>query len=317
MRQFANSSEQSLLDLVNETNDSSLDLSEVSLDSPISNATAEKNTQVTLNGKGVFGGQSLAVNYARQDAKVVFGETPSVAVVTDGKTTTEIVQSVLHKLAMSSGVPVNETTVVGNYADNKAVLDFTKHFVLSGTLSFNVSSIVLTDLSTLVATKSTLDHFKAGETFTQDTSLDCILDLIDSTNSIKLDRTAITVGKPSAFGGTSDQPSDLVTITAKGDSEAYKNNFSFQYNRLNIEDLITAPVELNAVSNLNAFYAQATAGVIAPILQEQLGIPISPDQLRVRNIATVDDGFTATVSILDNYVLRSAGGITVHSAKAN
>lgn len=317
MSTFSSTARKSLLDLVNADNATDLTLDNTSVGDVVAltDSTDARNSKVTLNGIGSRDGEAVDVRFTRLDVATAFKSGADITIVTEGKTASQIADSIRSALAVKTNVPLDSDTALLSYDNGVGQLDCAKHHILMGSLSFNVTSKALVDLATLLSNVSVDDRFAIGETFTETTSLQAFINFVNSVAGVELDVAALSIASPSAYGGAT--PTDGVTFKPSTTVEGYKNTATVRYNRLNVEDLITSTLEVDSYPNYTAFRNAVTSEYMAKKLTDLLKIPFVASEVRIRLPDIVDDGFTAKVTIVDNYLVRSSGGVNIHSTKSS
>lgn len=316
MYNLASTSKQSVLDLINSENNTKYTLSQMTIALPSDSAGSgfvptlpETNTVIELTNVE-DPTDKVTIGYHRIDGNTAFGTDPSVPVVLAGKSNNDIIGAVLTHIRTVWGMPLEAGTYTAVKTGQTVVITFDGHYVLK-----NVSTILLTELTSLTVVWPTLisnDHFTKDDTFVGATSADVLLALVNATNGTSLTLSDVTMDKPSAVGGAT--PSDSTTFTGVS-SAGYGDKVSFAYSRLNIEELSPDGIQLESFDTFTLFYNTVTPAYMATLLTQVWGFPVQESEIRVRNQTNNVDNFTARVSIVDNYVARSAGGITVTSAK--
>lgn len=316
MSTFSSTARKSLLDLVNVDNASNLTLdnTEVGDVVALTDSGDARNSKVTLNGKGPLGGQSVDVRFTRLDVATAFKSGTDITIVTEGKDATQVANSIRSALAAKTTVPLDSDTALLSYDNGVGQLDCAKHHILMGSLSFNVTSKALVDLAALLPNISITDRFAVGETFKETTSLEAFINFVNATAGIELDVPALSIAKPSAYG--SQAPTDGVTFKPNPTVEEYKNSTTVRYNRLDVETLIPDVLEIDSYATYTEFRNTVTPEYMAKKLTDLLKIPFIASEVRVRLPNIVDDGFTAKITVVDNYLVRSSSGVNIHSTKS-
>lgn len=316
MYNLADTSKQSVLDLINSSNDTKYTLSQMTIALPADSTGSgfdaklpETNTVIELTNVE-DSTDKVTIGYHRIDGDTAFGSDPSVPVVLAGKSDSDVIGAVLTHIRTVWGMPLEAGTYTAVKTGQTVVVTFNGHYVLT-----NATTIGLTELTSLASVwtnLSTTDHFVQGDTFVGATSADVLLALINSTNGTSIKITDVSMAKPSAVGNGT--PADSTTVTGVS-SAGYGDKVTFGYNRLNIEELSPDGLTLESFASYTEFYNTVTPDYMAAKLTQQWGFPVLASELRVRNQTNNGDTFTARISIVDNYVARSAGGVIATSAK--
>lgn len=316
MYNLADTSKQSILDLINGSNGTSYALSQVSIALPadLSGSGFDAKLQTTNTVVELTNvddsTDKVTIGYHRIDGNDAFGSTPSVPVVLSGKTDNDIIAAVLTHISDVWGMPVETGTYSAVRTDNTVVITFNDHYVLDNTATIALTELV--SLKTVITTVSTTSHFVAGDSFVGDTSAAVLLALVNSTNGSTLKLTDVTMSKPTAVGGST--PTDATTFTGVA-SSGYGDSVRFGYSRLNIEELSPDGVTLDSFDTFDAFTATVTADYLATKLGQLWGFPVAASELRLGSPINKGTSFTVRVTIVDSYVARSAGGVVMTSAK--
>lgn len=317
MYNLAATSKQSMLDLINNENNTKFTLSQVSLGLPSESMGAHFPSKLSTTNTVVElidandPSQLVVIGYHRIPGNDAFGTEPTIPMVVEGKSDADIIGTALDHIRTVWGMPLEVGTFSATRPGQTVVVSLNGHYVLDdGDITIKVSE--LASLKTLLSTLVATDHFAAGDSFTGDTSAAVLLALINGENGTALTLGDVVLSKPRSVSGTT--PGDAVTLTGVA-SAGYGEGVDFSYSRLNIEDLSPQGVTLGSFSTYNDFYDAVTPDYLATHLTQLWGFPVLASELRVRNQADGGDTFTARVTILDNYIARSTGGITVTSAK--
>jgi len=317
MYNLASTAKQSLLDLINESNGLSLTLSDVSVAAPTDVSASDFVAKMSTTNSVVRltvvddGSDYVDIGYHRLDAETAFGETPTVGVVLANNSNSNIISTVLTHIKNVWGMPMDAGTYTATRNDGVVRVVFNTHHVLRNAVDITLKELIA--IGTIIKQTSTSDHFTSEDKSSASTSAETLLALINQVNSTTLTFSDVSFSKPSAIAGA-PTPHDSVTITGL-ESGGYGDKTSFNYDRLNIEDLSPNGVELEDFASFTAFYNGVTPAYMAGILTQLYGVPVLASELKVRSQSNNGDNFTASVSIVDNYILRSAGGITVTSKK--
>jgi len=317
MYTLASTSKQSLLDLINKDNNTAFTLTAVSLsnltkleDSDFVAKLETTNSVVQLNN-AKDATDVLKIGYQRLPAEGAFGDDPVVRLVSDGQTNYQILTQLRTNIAQKWGMPMEQGSHTATLGNGTAVIDFSQHFVLMGSETFSI--IDQMPLSAVVEINSTTEFFTADDKSDLATSADYLLQRINDLNNTSLRFDQVTFSSPAALGNK-PSPHDQIDIIPVADGQ-YGLNVTFAYDRLDIETLSPNGVDLEDFATFTAFYNTVTPAYMAPILTQLYGVPVRAEELKVRSQTNNGDTFTAKVAIVDNYILRSAGGITVTSKK--
>lgn len=317
MYNLASTAKQSVLDLVNQANGTEFTLSDVSLDAPNDISVTEFVAKLSTTNSVVRitdvnnSSDYVDVGYHRLDAATAFGESPSVGVVLANNTNATIVNAVLTHIIKVWGMPMDAGTYTATRNGDVVTVQFNSHHVVKDTVDIALKELIA--IGTIITETSTSDHFTSEDKSSASTSAETLLALINQVNGTSLTFNDVSFAKPSAIAGA-PTPHDSVTITGL-ESAGYGDKVTFTFDRLNIEELSPNGVELEDFASFTAFYNGVTPAYMAGILTELYGVPVLATELKVRSQSNNGDNFTARVSIVDNYILRSAGGITVTSKK--
>lgn len=317
MYTLASTSRQSLLDLINKDNNTVFTLTDVSLsnlakleDSDFVAKLETTNSVVQLNNIK-DASDVLKIGYRRLPAEGAFGADPTVRLVIDGQTNYQILSQLRTNISQKWGMPMEQGSHTATMGNGTVMIDFSQHFILMGTETFSV--IEQAPLSDVIQINSTTAFFTADDKSDLTTSADYLLQRINDLNNTSLRFDQVSFSNPAALGG-SPSPHDQVDVIPVRDGQ-YGFNVTFKYDRVNIETLSPNGVELDDFATFTAFYNTVNAAYMADVLTKLYGVPVLASEMKVRSQTNNGDTFTAKVAIVDNYILRSAGGITVTSKK--
>lgn len=316
MYNLAATSKQSVLDLINAGNGTAYTLSQLTLALPADvagsgfNATLETtNTVVELTNVDDTT-DKIKIGYHRLDGASAFGDSPSVSMVLDGTSDADVISNVVKQITAQWGMPLEAGTYTAVRDGTTVTVTFTGHYVLSNASVIALKGLI--DIAKSITVVSTTSGFASGEDYAGPLSSDAMITLINATNSTTFKNTDLSFSKPAAMGNS--MPSDQVTVIGVA-AGGYGGKVAFSYMRLNIETELPNGLDFGSFATLNDFIAGVTTATVAAKITETLGIPVAATELKVRNHAEYNGNFTASCVIVDNYVMRSAGGITVKAVK--
>lgn len=317
MYNLASTAKQSVLDLINQSNGTEFTLTDVALAAPADVSATGFVAQLSTTNSVVRMSDAsdntdyVDIGYHRLDAETAFGETPTVGVVLANSSNSDVIGAVLTHMVKVWGMPMDAGTYTATRNGGTVTVAFNSHHVVRSTVDITLKELIA--IGTIINTKSTSDHFTSEDKSSASTSAEALLALINQVNGTTLTFSDVSFSKPSAIGGA-PTPHDSVTITGL-EAAGYGDKTSFNYDRLNIEDLSPNGVDLEDFASFTAFYNAVTSAYMAGILTQLYGVPVLASELKVRSQSNNGDNFTAKVSIVDNYILRSSAGITVTSKK--
>jgi hypothetical protein len=310
MKQYSLDSKQDFLDALNAANNTSLTLEGLQMSQPEqhSGELLETNTAVRVSDSK----SEVVIGYCRQPPSVAFGHVTGLQLneSREGEESVEI--RALRMLCAESNFPYDAECISGSIVNGQLKATYTNHYVLDGSVEIPVVVNAYTPIDTLVDA-TTMEGFLSDYTApTEPTSRSCLLkELLDLNPRLTEDK--LTLSEPRAGGDI--RPTDSVIIKPIDDNSPYTGSAEFTYSRLNLESLVKGSIDIGFFNTFTDFYNTVTPEYVANLLTTQLQVPVSAEEVRVRDQKDIDGTFSARVTVVNNYVVRSTGGIFITGGK--
>lgn len=315
MKKYSLDSKEDFLEALNAANQTTFTLATLHIDAPEQRAIdvstdIEPETNTLVRVSDATG--EVTIGYRRQSPAAVFGSVSGLELNESREGEESVEVRALRRLCEGTNFPYDQSCMSGAIEDGKLVIGYRGHYVLDGTTSVPITVNPLVSIDTLMGVGTTDDFQSLYTAPSVDTSYACIVAEILKLNP-KLDASKFTLSEPRASGDV--RPTDSVIIKPANGDSPYTGSVEFTYSRVNIEERVKGSIDVGFFKSFTEFYNIVTPEYVAALLTTRLQIPFVASEIRVRDQKDTAGTFSARITVVDNYVVRSAGGIFITGGK--